>query len=326
MTLHLTKFQKKLCNVLQDGLPICARPFDKLAKRLNSDEETVLQETRELKKLAVIRRISAIINYRAAGLSSTLVAAHIPHKKLNQVVKVINSLENVSHNYQRQHHYNLWFTLQARSEEEINLTLSNLSERFDITFHSLPVVRVFKLDVRFDAEAKEGLSSQDVRPIPKNRTVELTGTQKRILSKIQDGFDITPQPFEFLANEGFDIRDILGIIRLLIDEGVIRRIAAVVDHRKLGFVANVLFVCEVPQDRIIRVGERLTRLAAVSHCYERETFENWPYNLFAMMHDKTMTDIQCSVNDFTAAEKIYSFTLLPTVAELKKQPVKYRFF
>ena len=115
------------------------------------------------------------------------------------------------------------------------------------------------------------------------------------------------------------------ILKELIDEGVVRRIAAVVDHRKLGFVANVLFAGEVPQERIIQAGQRLARFGLVSHCYERETFEDWPYNLFAMMHGRSMGEIEHVVNRFVEAEKIDSFQLLPTAAELKKQPVKCKF-
>jgi len=332
VSLRLTKFQKQLCNELQDGLPICAEPFDDLAKYLGTDEKTLLQGIEQLKKQGVIRRICALINYRALGLISTLVAAHIPQDNLQEVAQAVNSLENVSHNYRRHHHYNLWFTLQAQSSQQIEVMLSNLSGRFAVDFHSLPVERVFKLDVRFDAESGASAGGaaggllQDVAQVPKCETVELNENQKRILSKLQDELCLTSKPFAFLCREGLNEEDVLRIINELIDRGVIRRIAAVVDHRKLGFTANVLFAGEVPQDKIIEAGERLARFGIVSHCYERRTFENWPYNLFAMMHARSMGEIQHVINKYTEAEKIDSFQLLPTAAELKKQPVKHRFY
>jgi len=115
------------------------------------------------------------------------------------------------------------------------------------------------------------------------------------------------------------------MIQGLIDKGVIRRIAAIVDHRKLGFAANVLFCGKVPRDRVVEAGEALARFGAVSHCYQRETIKDWPYNLYAMMHGKSMGEIQRVVNQFIEAEKIDSFELLPTEAELKKKPVRHRF-
>lgn len=329
MSLRLTKFQKRLCNELQEGLPVCSEPFDDLARYLNSDEKTVLQEIEELKKVGVIRRISALINYRALGMTSTLAAAHIPEENLQEVAEAVNSLENVSHNYRRHHYYNLWFTLQAQKSRQIEVMLSNLSGRFGIDFHNLGVKRVFKLDVRFDAESEESATGgflQDVALVPMCERVELDENQKRILSGLQEEVRLTSEPFDFLCNESLERQDVLRIIKELIDKGVIRRIAAVVDHHKLGFVANVLFAGEVPQDKIAEAGEKLARFGMVSHCYERKTFENWPYNLFAMMHARSMGEIQHVINRYTEAEKIDSFQLLPTAAELKKQPVKHRFY
>ena len=325
MSVRLTKFQKQLCSVLQDGLPVCSRPFDDIAKFLHSDEGKVLEEIEELKRAGVIRRISALINHRVLGMTSTLVAAHIRQENLQEVTEAVNSLRDVSHNYLRKHYYNLWFTLQAGSPEEVAVALSNLSARFGIDFHSLPVKRVFKLDVRFDLQSEEHLFG-DVEQVPEEVKIELNEAEKLILSKLQGELDLTGKPFDFLCSEGSDEEEVLRIIAELIDKGVIRRIAAVVDHRKLGFVANVLFCCEVGPERVLEAGKRLARFGIVSHCYERKTFEDWPYNLFAMMHARSMGEIQRVINKFIEAEKIDSFELLPTAKELKKQPVRYRFY
>jgi len=324
LSVHLTKLQRQLCNELQKGLPVRSRPFDDLARFLGSDEEAVLQQIAQLKKDGLIRQISALINYRALGKTSTLAAAHVPQESLQEVAEAVNSLEGVSHNYLRKHHYNLWFTLQGWSSEEIRLTLSNLSGRFGIDFHSLPVRHVFKLDVRFDAEDQSQLA-EDIAEVPTSETVELSESEKRIISQLQEDLEVTAEPFEFLFGEGFGAEEVLQIIRGLINKGVIRRIAAVVDYRKLGFVHNVLFISEVPESRVVEAGERLARFRIVSHCYERKTFEGWPYNLFAMMHAVSMGDIQRVIDKFVEAEGIESFELLPTVEELKKRPVKYRF-
>jgi DNA-binding Lrp family transcriptional regulator len=324
LTLHLTKLQKQLCNALQNGLPICERPFAGIAKDLESSEEKILEQTRRLKNAGIIRRIGALLNYRALGMTSTLVAAHVPQQKIQEVAEIVNSLENVSHNYLRTHYYNLWFTLHAQTSKQIDSVLAGLFSRFDIVLHSLPARCVFKLDVRFDAESDSDLSLEDVEEIPKSETVELDENQKLMLSKLQGDLDVNAEPFAFLCSDGLGMADVLRIITELINKGVIRRIAGVVDYRKLGFVANILFVCRVPPSRVIEVGKRLARFRMVSHCYQRRTFEGWPYNLFAMMHSRNISQIQRVINTFTEAEGIESFQLLPTAAELKKQPVKYR--
>ena len=327
----LSKLQKRLCNELQDGLGVCARPFDDLARYLGSDEGTVLREIGRLKEAGIVRRIGALIDYRVLGLTSTLVAAHIPEENLREVAEAVNSLAEVSHNYRRNHYYNLWFTLQGETEKEIERTLSELGERFDIDFHSLPVKRVFKLDVRFDVESEGQLSGDveqaavEVKRKKEKVKIELSEREKQILAELQGDLKLTSKAFDFLCVGGLEEKEVLEIIKGLIDKGVIRRIAAVVDHRKLGFTANVLFCSEVPENKVVEAGERLARFGIVSHCYERETFEGWVYNLFAMMHGRSMGEIQHVINRFVKAEGIDSFELLPTAAELKKRPVKYQF-
>jgi len=331
--LHLTAFQRKLCNVLQEGLPICWRPFAEIATALPSDEGEILRQTSYLKQLGVIRRIGARINLRVLGITSTLVAAHVPPDIAKQVVEAINSLEDVSHNYQRNHYYNLWFTLRAPTASQIEMTLAELSGRFTVDFHSLKAVRVFKLNARFDAESEGRELLQGCQKIPQaqpfdfaqGEPVVMNEDYKKVLSGLQDALEIIAEPFAFLCRQGLQKEDVLRIITELMDKGVIRRIAAVVDHHKLGFVANVLFVCEVLQDRIVQTGEKLAALPLVSHCYERQTFEGWPFNLFGMMHGQSMDQIQHAINKFTEAEGIHSFELLPTVAEFKRQSVKHTF-
>ncbi len=328
MAISLTKFQKRLCNVLQEDLPICWQPFDDLAKYLDTDEKTLLNQIEQLKNLGVVRRFRALINYRALGMKSTLVAAHVPAESLQAVTEAVNALETVSHNYLRQHHYNMWFTLQARSTQKIDLVLSDLSGRFGIDFYSLPVEHFFKLDVRFDALDETSAAAgflQNVNQPSSYETVELNENQKRILLGLQEELCLTSQPFDFMCGDVLVPEDVLRIINELIDSGVVRRIAAVVNHRKLGYTANVMFAGQVPQNRVAWVGEQLAAFPIVSHCYERRTFEDWPYNLFAMMHAQSMGEIQHVINQFVEAEKIKSFELLPTAKELKKQPVKHRF-
>ncbi len=296
-----------------------------MARSLDVSEEVVLEQSQQLKDAGIVRRISALINYRAIGRTGTLVAAHIPQENLQQVAEAVNSLESVSHNYLRSHYYNLWFTLQADSTGQIEVVLANLSSRFDVDFYSLPVERIFKLDVRFDAHSEGQVLLQDVEDVPESQVVQLNDNQKLILSNLQKGLDLAAEPFDFLCTEGMNIEEALQIVQEMVDKGVIRRIAAVVDHRRLGFTANVLFAGKAAGERVVEAGGKLARFGIVSHCYQRKTVEGWPYNLFAMMHGRSMGEIQRVINKFVEAEKIDSFELLPTEAELKKQPVRHRF-
>jgi len=320
----LTHFQKRLCNALQKGLPLCAQPFAEIAEELDTDEASVLQETRALLEAGVIRRVCAVINHRTLGMSGTLVTAHVPQEKLAEVVEAVNRLPGVSHNYLRSHNYNLWFTLQEKTPEQMQQTLGDLEQRSGVVFHSLPVTRVFKLDVRFDAEAEEDVLVQEAPRVPGTEAVALRAGQKRLLSKLPGNLEVESRPFDALRAGQWSEEDVLRLLGELQEIGVIRRIAAIMNHRKLGYSANVMFAAEVPPEAIRVAGQRLARFRTVSHCYERETFADWPYNLFAMMHGRSMGQIQRAIDKFIEPGDVRTHELLPTQAELKKQPVRHR--
>ena len=322
---NITQIQKRICIILQEGLSVCEKPFDKIACDLGISTPQVLEEIRQLKKDGIIKRFRAIINHRTLGKTGTLVSAHVPEDKLQEVTIAINALPGVSHNYLREHFYNLWFTLQARDTSEIKHILSGLHECFEIDFHSLPVVRTFKLNVRFDVTDNKQNSDNNIISKPKDGKVLLSEDEKLILSKVQKELEINEQPFSLMSNERLTIDDTLKIIRGLIEKDVIRRIAAVIDYQEVGFTANVLFVSEIQQERVNVVGEKLAHSPLVSHCYERKTFEGWPYNLYAMMHARSMDEIYKEVNEFVRKEKIKFHQFLPTIIELKKKPVYHKF-
>jgi DNA-binding Lrp family transcriptional regulator len=272
-------------------LPIAERPFAIIARTLKSSEAKVLEHTRRLVKLGVIRRLGVSINWRAIGKASSLVTAHIEQDKLQKAISAVNRLPGVSHNYLREHYYNLWFTLRADSQKGLEAILKRLSKRFGAAFNSLPVVRVFKLDARFDA-ASEGKRLLSGSQALNAEHCSLSSIDKQILEGLQGGLKVVKRPFNFLGNDAFENYDSLLHIAGMIDEGVINRLGAMVNHNKLGFTANAMFACKAEEYRVIAIGEKLAALGIVSHCYERKTFKGWPYNIFAMMHGSDMGDIR----------------------------------
>jgi AdoMet-dependent heme synthase len=320
----LTDLQKRLVSRLQDGLPFCSQPFAEIARLLGGTETQVLEQTRTLKESGVIRRLSAVINPRALGMASTLVTAHVPTDRIDAVAVAVNALTGVSHNYLREHHYNLWFTLQEPSADRIAKTLLGLHRQFGIEFHSLLVTQVFKLDVRFDPGDDDAIT-QDVVDVPVAEPASLRPEHKRLLESLQQGIEVTSRPFDALLLDGQATEDVLRLLVELNALGVLRRVAAVMDHRRLGYAINILFAAEVPAGSIVEAGRSLARFRAVSHCYARETFEGWPYNLFAMLHARSETAVTRTIHEFTTAASVHSYRLLPTVAELKKQPVRHTF-
>jgi siroheme decarboxylase len=310
---ELTPFQLRLLDLLQEGLPICRRPFADIAASLGVSEMTVLSESASLLRQHIIRRIGPIIDYRMLGRVSTLATAHVPAPDIERVASTVSSLPGVSHNYLRDHHYNLWFTLQDTSEAAIENVLSGLSAKEGIAFHSLPAVHFFKLDVRFGNKRThpEKKVSGTISPI------QLTDSEKAILTELQHGIEVVTSPFAYADDDA----PIVAAISSLLQRGVIKRIAATIDYRRLGFTANAMLCCRVAPEKVEEVGRALASLEMVSHCYERRTFPGWPFNLFAMMHAKAAGDINVAVAEFSKGHGITESALLPTLREFKKSPI-----
>ena len=140
---------KKLLNLLQNGLSLCERPFMELARQLDLGEEEVLSRVRLMKDENIIRRIGGVFDGHVLGFVSTLCAASVPEEKIEDTVEMINQYTGVTHNYLRDHAYNVWFTVTAPSREQLDQTLSEIRKRIGVNVHSLPAIKKFKLDARF---------------------------------------------------------------------------------------------------------------------------------------------------------------------------------
>jgi siroheme decarboxylase len=140
---------KELLNEIQTGFPVEPHPYRVLGERLNMTEAEILQRIAALKEEGIIRRIGASINSRRVGYVSTLLAAEVPPEKFDSFVETVNACSGVTHNYERKHQYNVWFTLIASSQSEKERIIKELSEATGVEIHEFPARRIFKIRVDF---------------------------------------------------------------------------------------------------------------------------------------------------------------------------------
>jgi len=151
----LSEAERRLLSAMQDGFLPVPEPFKEVADRLGLTEEEVLGELRRLKAAGVIRRLGAIIDSRKIGYTGTLCAMKVPPERIPEVAQVINSFPEITHNYVREHTYNVWFTILAPSAQEIDRIIGEIKEKTGIQdFLNLPARRIFKIRVNFDLEGE----------------------------------------------------------------------------------------------------------------------------------------------------------------------------
>lgn len=145
----MDNIDKKLLDIIQTGFPIVPRPYAELGEKLGITEAEALSRVRALKGKKIIRRLGANFQSSKLGFRSTLCAAKVPDEKMELFTTEVNKLPGVTHNYIRNHIYNVWFTLIGPSWEEVCSTLDTVTERTGIKILNLPATRMYKIRVDF---------------------------------------------------------------------------------------------------------------------------------------------------------------------------------
>ncbi len=310
---------------MQHAFPLTQRPFRELADTLGSSEEAVMDAVRQLKEERIIRQTSAIFDTKRLGYKSSLVAFKVPEEKIEDAAKIINVHPGVSHNYLRNHDYNIWFTMAVAPDTALGLekTIDILKERSGAEDAIiLPTLKMFKIKVQMDTTGKRAKKEKVHKAAHKE--IDLTPKHIEVIKALQKDIDIVAEPFA-------DITEVLGITHEklfeiateLKESGVMRRFATILNHRKAGFGANAMSVWSVPEEKGEEIGRQLAEFSAVSHCYLRPRYENWPYNLFAMVHAKTQEECDTLIEEMAQETGLKEYGKLYSTREFKKQRLTY---
>jgi DNA-binding Lrp family transcriptional regulator len=152
----------------------------------------------------------------------------------------------------------------------------------------------------------------------------ITDIEKRVIAHIQGDISITERPYIEIAEKvGIDEKELLNILKRLVDRGVIRRFGATLRHQKSGFTANAMAAWQVDEERIDEVGEIMAGFRHVSHCYRRKPAEGWPYNLYTMIHALNKESCRKIAHQISEKTSVKQYTLLFSIKELKKTSMKY---
>jgi len=328
----LDDLDRELLNAVQWDFPLDPRPYAVLGDRLGIPEPEVRERIQRIKDAGVLRQLSAIFDTRALGYLSALIAAKVDPEHIDDAAAIINRHPGVSHNYKRNHAYNLWYTIAVPPGESLDEHIDKLHrDSGSLVTRKLPTLKLYKIGVKLDMTGKTAANAKaEVQPheMPERKAEMpapvLTDLERATIGIVQEDLPNIERPFAAQAEQlGVDEADVLEMIRTFKERKLMRRFAAVMNHRSAGFKANAMGVWAVPEEALDAIGPQMAGFAAVSHCYKRPTYDDWPYSVFTMVHGRTARDCEATIDAIRTETGVDEYCLLWSVKEYKKVRVRY---
>ena len=286
----MTDLELHLLNDFQRDFPLVPAPFGVIAGRLGTSEAGVLETLTRLQACGKVSRVGAVFRPHSIGFS-TLAALAVPAEKLDEVAQLVSAYAEVNHNYEREHHYNLWFVVTAPDEARVQEVLAEIGRRTGYQPLHLPLLEEFHIDLGFDlSQPHKGGNIGTVG----RASARLVGLKPDLLiGAIQHGLPLVSRPFaEIGAGIGLAEHEVIAALASLVEQGVIKRMGVVVRHHELGYRANAMVVWDIPDDRVSELGQRIGSFDFVTLCYRRpRRLPEWRYNLFTMIHGRHRDEV-----------------------------------
>jgi DNA-binding Lrp family transcriptional regulator len=325
----LDETDKKLLNLMQGSFELGPRPFAHVAGLAGIPEEEVLTRVKRLLDGRIIREITPIFDTRALGYSSMLVAAKVDPEFPHRAAQFINTHPGVTHNYLRDHDFNLWFTLATEPGSPLGLdgTIEVIKAKTGAhSIRQLPTLKLFK--IRMDLEMEKGTDalSATVEPVEPRELdpIELSEEDVATIRATQGKMPVVSEPYAPAAERlGVSQEEVLRRLESLRDRNALRRVAAILFHRRAGFSANGMGVWAVPDEQILDTGRRMAAFRGISHCYQRPTYADWPYSVFTMAHGRSKEECDAILDSIAEQEGITERATLYSSTEFKKVRMLY---
>jgi DNA-binding Lrp family transcriptional regulator len=149
MAVELDVNDKRLLNDVQDRLSLTSRPFLAIGEKLGLSEDEVIRRLQRLQDEGALSRIGPVLNTRALGGERTLAAMAVPPERLEEVAALVSSFDAVSHNYEREHRFNLWFVVSSEEPAEVRRVLTEITTETGLALMELPALAEYFVGVRF---------------------------------------------------------------------------------------------------------------------------------------------------------------------------------
>jgi DNA-binding Lrp family transcriptional regulator len=330
--MQLTDTEAKILNRIQGDFPLTADPFFEISKELSMREHDFLQAAQKLKNAGIIRNISGIFNAGRLGYVSCLAAFRVDDGNIDRAAAAINAHPGVSHNYQRKHSYNIWFTLAAGSREKLEHAIRVLADRAMATdyliFWNEKLLKIGVM-LRIGEEREDDKSGEQTHEAAEAHSESLlSDKEKESIRLLQMDLPLDKNPFASLIESSYsrlDLDSFLDDSRRFKRDRILRRYSAVIRHRAAGYRSNAMTVWKPDAGADMeRIVELFSATSMISHLYLRTVYpRRWEYPLFAMIHARTDDELNGIINRLVLESGIREYEVLPTVKEFKKERVQY---
>jgi siroheme decarboxylase len=325
----LTDLDKRLLNLMQGQFPIAPRPYQHVAAEAGITEDEAMATVAHLLEERIIRQVTPIFDTRALGYSSMLVAAKVDPENPWRAATVINAHPGVSHNYLRNHEFNIWFTIATEPDSKLGLqgTLDCLAREAGAeSVRQLPTLKLFKIRMDLEMEAGTDVLSTAVEAAPPAETEAQPYDEfdRSVIRALQGDMPVVSEPYAPAAAQlGVTQDELLEHLRGMQERRLLRRVAAILFHRRAGFSANGMGVWKVPDERIMELGVRMASFRGISHCYQRPTYADWPYSVFTMAHGRSKDECDAILDSIASDTGISDRATLYSSTEFKKIRLLY---
>jgi DNA-binding Lrp family transcriptional regulator len=325
----LDDLDRRLLNLMQGSFPLAARPYAEVARAAEIAEDEALARVARLVEQRIIREVTPIYDTRALGYASMLVAAKVDPGYPHRAAEIINSHPGVSHNYLRDHDFNLWFTIAVEPDSALGLqgTLNALQRLTGAeSIRQLPTLKLFK--IRMDLEMEKGTdalaAAAEAAEPAETEPQPYDDVDIEVIRATQGKQPVVAEPYAEPAERlGMPVDALLAHMQDMIERRLLRRVAAILYHRRAGFSANGMGVWKVPEDRIPELGPRMASVRGVSHCYQRPTYPDWPYSVFTMAHGRSKEECDAILDSIAELPGIEGRATLYSSTEFKKVRLLY---
>ena len=321
---------RHLLDLMQDHYPMVERPYRALGEQLGLSEEDVLERLAQARSAGVVRQICAIFDTKALGYSSALVAMRVPPEHLKRAVRVLNAHPGVSHNYRRNHDFNIWFTVAMPPGADLDAVIQRLHEMtLSESTRPMPTLHLFKIAVTLDMTGSREIDARGTPEYTQERRIEaathpITDLDIAYIRATQNDMQDVPEPFAALgAPLGMTGAEVITYGQRMAEHGHLRRFAGIINHRQAGFRANGMAVWNVPPERIQEFGQFVAGYRSVSHCYQRPTYPDWPYSVFSMLHNAKVSGVEETAAAISRDTEVTDFRILYSTTEYKKIRLPY---